>query len=1032
MDEPLPDEYLQTEPKSSSRRTRGPTVNRLFSTAGPFGGNDLVSLFGSKPKGLVGAGGHDAQGTVATGGVADSDSSDDDLRKAADPSTGIISKTSKKGKAALTDSDPLGVDMNINFSSVGGLDNYVNQLKEMVSLPLMYPEVYQKFGITPPRGVLFHGPPGTGKTLMARALASSFSTENRKVTFFMRKGADCLSKWVGEAERQLRLLFEEAKNKQPSIIFFDEIDGLAPVRSSKQEQIHASIVSTLLALMDGMDNRGQVVVIGATNRPDSVDPALRRPGRFDREFYFPLPEFEARKEIIAIHTKKWDPPLEPAFIEHIAKVTKGYGGADLRALCTEAALGAIQRRYPQIYQSSKKLLIDTNSINVSGKDFLAAVEKIVPSSARSTLSIASPLPPLVEPLLSKVLESIKKKLDRMVPQKKKTNYLEKALYEDPIEDGDTSLAFARQEAIKEFQSSRIFRPRLLVQGKIGMGQQYLGSAILHHLEGFHVQSFDLGTIFSNPATTPEATIVQLLVEVRRHKPSVIFIPNIDVWFSTMTHSALSTFTGFLRGIGPNEPILLLGLIESDDLDEIDPFIQDMFGYSSENIQTIPATTTKSREEFFATLIKFVCSKPTDFPQEKVKRVLEELPEAPPEEEKELSKEDAKLIAKKDLGLINTIKIKLNSLMEPLRNRYKKFRKPVIDEQYLLHLLNPAVASVMTAPAAYTITDDDMILEVATGKKYYNMDLDVIEERLWNGHYLEPKQFLKDIKMIHHDCVETGDRERILKASEMLTNVEVYIDELYKDSQFIQDCSDMHKRKKAQLKKELEEREALEKQAKEAEEAPEGTLTQTNMLLTDGTEIAAPVASETLNEETTQVDQNVDLEMADVKETPATATETVVVKTVKQETILTNGSTTVHVTKEQTTNGTVQVPKDETLVEEEPKQDVVMEPVPEEPKAVTPETVAVEKVPEEPVEEPHEPFNLSEDKLNAFISTLIESTDGLSIERLEQLNSALTDVVWSKRFEWNRDSIIKHLNKRLNFVLKNIKKHEEKQLKQIGQ
>ena len=165
----------------------------------------------------------------------------------------------------------------------------IHALKEMTLLPLLYPEVFQRFSVTPPRGVLFHGPPGTGKTLLARALAASCRTGGRQISFFMRKGADCLSKWVGEAERQLRLLFDEARNSQPSIIFFDEIDGLAPVRSSKQDQIHASIVSTLLALMDGMDGRGQVVVIGATNRPDAVDPALRRPGRFDREFYFGLP-----------------------------------------------------------------------------------------------------------------------------------------------------------------------------------------------------------------------------------------------------------------------------------------------------------------------------------------------------------------------------------------------------------------------------------------------------------------------------------------------------------------------------------------------------------------------------------------------------------------------------------------------------------------------------------------------------------------------------------------------------------------------
>ena len=244
----------------------------------------------------------------------------------------------------------------------------------MVALPLLYPEVFQRFNITPPRGVLFHGPPGTGKTLLARALAASCSTETQRISFFMRKGADCLSKWVGEAERQLRLLFDEAKASQPSIIFFDEIDGLAPVRSSKQEQIHASIVSTLLALMDGMDGRGQVIVIGATNRPDAIDPALRRPGRFDREFYFPLPNRDARRKILDIHTDGWQPALSDAFKDELAGLTKGYGGADMRALCTEAALNAVQRRYPQIYKSNDRLLIEPETIEVSARDFVLSAK----------------------------------------------------------------------------------------------------------------------------------------------------------------------------------------------------------------------------------------------------------------------------------------------------------------------------------------------------------------------------------------------------------------------------------------------------------------------------------------------------------------------------------------------------------------------------------------------------------------------------------------------------------------------------------
>ncbi|RKP15511.1 putative 26S proteasome regulatory complex, ATPase RPT2 [Piptocephalis cylindrospora] len=270
---------------------------------------------------------------------------------------------------ALADTDPVNVaSKSVSFDSVGGLDDHIVHLKEMIGLPLLYPELFSAKNMTPPRGVIFYGPPGTGKTLLARALANSCSTSNQKVAFFMRKGADCLSKWVGEAERQLRLLFEAAKAWQPSIIFFDEIDGLAPVRSSRQDQVHASIVSTLLALMDGLDGRGQVVVVGATNRVDAIDPALRRPGRFDREFHFPLPDLQGRRQILDIHTNKWEPPVPPALLDRLAEETRGYGGADLRALCTEATLRAMRRHYPQIYQSEHRLLVRPEDVVVQEGD----------------------------------------------------------------------------------------------------------------------------------------------------------------------------------------------------------------------------------------------------------------------------------------------------------------------------------------------------------------------------------------------------------------------------------------------------------------------------------------------------------------------------------------------------------------------------------------------------------------------------------------------------------------------------------------
>jgi len=498
---------------SRNRRGGAAAYRSLFSTFGPFGGA------GGPPPVFGGP-----EGAGATAGV-DSDSSDDEMggAKAGQPGVGgAVGMTPSsafpksyaaplnsdpiqaagggppglgkvKDRKALADADPLGVDTNVTFEGVGGLDDHINQLKEMVSLPLLYPEVFLQFHVTPPRGVLFHGPPGTGKTLLARALASSVSSQGKKVTFYMRKGADALSKWVGEAEKQLRLLFEEARKNQPSIIFFDEIDGLAPVRSSKQEQIHASIVATLLALMDGMDGRGQVIVIGATNRPDSVDPALRRPGRFDREFYFALPDVKARRSIIDIHTKGWDPELQPAFKDQLAELTRGYGGADLRALCTEAALNAVQGTYPQIYSSNEKLQIDPSTIKVLAKDFMISVNKIVPASERSAASGAAPLRKDVEPLLRKPLATITNLVDQAIPRKRKNTALEEAMYDDRNDEQ----GFERETLQRQFEAARVFRPRLLITGPQGMGQQYLGAALLSKLEGLHVQNFDMATLMKD-------------------------------------------------------------------------------------------------------------------------------------------------------------------------------------------------------------------------------------------------------------------------------------------------------------------------------------------------------------------------------------------------------------------------------------------------------------------------------------------------------------------------------------------------------
>ncbi|CAK9182973.1 unnamed protein product [Ilex paraguariensis] len=302
------------------------------------------------------------------------------------------------------------------WESVAGLQGVIQCLKEVAIIPLLYPEFYNNLGLTPPRGVLLHGHPGTGKTLVVRALIGSCARGDKQIAYFARKGADCLGKYVGDAERQLRLLFQVAEKAQPSIIFFDEIDGLAPCRTRQQDQTHSSVVSTLLALMDGLKSRGSVVVIGATNRPDAVDPALRRPGRFDREIYFPLPSVKDREAILLLHTQKWPKPVSGSLLKWIARRTVGFAGADLQALCTQAAIIALKRSCPlqKLLSTSgeeaphgKRPPLPTST--VEERDWLEALSCMPPPCSRREAGmaandvVASPLqdhllPCLLQPL----------------------------------------------------------------------------------------------------------------------------------------------------------------------------------------------------------------------------------------------------------------------------------------------------------------------------------------------------------------------------------------------------------------------------------------------------------------------------------------------------------------------------------------------------------------------------------------------------------------------------------------------------------
>ncbi|RMC15210.1 hypothetical protein DUI87_07394 [Hirundo rustica rustica] len=435
--------------------------------------------------------------------------------------------------ASLAGVEQMQIDGSAQFHCVGGLSDHISALKEMVILPLLYPDVFEILKFKPPRGCLFYGPPGTGKTLVARALANECSRGDRKVTFFMRSAADCMSKWVGESERQLRLVFEQAYQMRPSIIFFDEIDALAPVRSSKQDQVHSSVVGTLLTLMDGLASRGEVVVIGATNRLDSIDPALRRPGRFEREFRFNLPNKEARLEIFKIHTRDWTLKPSDNLLEDLAEKCIGFCGADIKALCADAGLCALRRRYPQIHESDKRLKIDARSIKVTAKDFAMAMQKIVPASQRAGASSGRALPPISKPLLENTLERILQALQRTFPHAKLA--LKKNEGNDGIDSDDDSPSISEKRPYSkraEFHTfSRnlscqptSFRPRFLLVGEPGCGPAFdLAPAILHALEKFPAYTLDLTNLFVS-TTSQEGTCSQIKALFNTNHGEVFNIP----------------------------------------------------------------------------------------------------------------------------------------------------------------------------------------------------------------------------------------------------------------------------------------------------------------------------------------------------------------------------------------------------------------------------------------------------------------------------------------------------------------------------
>jgi len=271
----------------------------------------------------------------------------------------------------------------ISYEDIGGLGKEIRRIREMIELPLKYPQIFERLGIDPPKGVLLHGPPGCGKTLIARAVANETDAFFRTIS-----GPEIMHKFYGESEANLRKIFDEASARAPSIIFLDEIDAIAPKREEMggEKQVEKRVVAQLLALLDGLSSRGQVIVIGATNIPNVLDPALRRPGRFDREIEIGIPDMNGRLIILDIHTRGM-PLAEDVDLTRIAEMTHGFVGADLEALCREAAMATLRKIFPRIDFEQEEIPYDTlMQLQVSMDDFREALKEVEPSAIREVFT----------------------------------------------------------------------------------------------------------------------------------------------------------------------------------------------------------------------------------------------------------------------------------------------------------------------------------------------------------------------------------------------------------------------------------------------------------------------------------------------------------------------------------------------------------------------------------------------------------------------------------------------------------------------
>ncbi len=432
----------------------------------------------------------------------------------------------------------------VTYEDIGGLDEAIQKIREMVELPMRHPELFEKLGITPPKGVLLYGPPGTGKTLLAKAVANETNA-----SFYHIAGPEVVSKFVGESEERLRKIFEEARKNAPSIIFIDELDAIAPKRGETKGDVEKRLVAQLLTLMDGLESRGEVVVIGATNRPDDIDEALRRPGRFDREIEIGIPDRKGRLEILKIHTRNM--PLEDVNLEKLAEITHGYTGADLEALAKEAALAALRRylQNPEFRKGLEEGKITQemlNQIKVTQRDFEEAMKSIQPSALREIY-----------------VEKPNVKWDDVGGLEKAKQALQEAI--------QYSLKYP--EVIERYGLTPI--RGIVLYGPPGTGKTLLAKAAAGESDA-NFLAINGPEIYSKWVGESEKTLREIFKKARQAAPTILFIDELDAIApkrsgedtTKVSERIVNTLLTELDGIRANKQVLVIGA--TNRLDMIDP------------------------------------------------------------------------------------------------------------------------------------------------------------------------------------------------------------------------------------------------------------------------------------------------------------------------------------------------------------------------------------------------------------------------------------------------------------------------------